>query len=122
MGDFNSITMASVGGKRLNSKDLVEVNTSTLDNIIKKYLINIPIDFLSLDTEGYEIEILKGLNIEVNRPKYMLIEIYQKDFSEINQYLLENNYILHSNFSNYNYNDNPIWDGTHNDFLYYDKF
>ena len=36
-GDFNSITMASVNGERLNSKNLVEVKCSTLDKIISTH-------------------------------------------------------------------------------------
>ena len=51
----------------------------------------------------------------------MLIEIYSADYVKINDYLLTKHYLLHSNFSNYNKKDNPIWDGTHNDFLFYDK-
>ena len=50
----------------------------------------------------------------------MLIEIYEKDFSEIVFFLSENKYTLHSNFSNYNYITNPYWDGTHNDYLFID--
>lgn len=120
-GDFNSITMASVNGLRLNSKDLVEVNCTTLDKIINMYLENKTIDFISLDTEGYEFDILQGLNLDKNRPKYLLIEIYNVDYEKITNYLLNKNYYLHSNFSNYNMNDNPIWDGIHNDYLFGDS-
>jgi hypothetical protein len=35
--------------------------------------------------------------------------------------MFEKNYNLHSNFSNYNMSDNPRWDGSHNDYLFYDK-
>jgi len=76
------------------------------------------IDFLSLDTEGYELNILKGLSLDKYRPRYMLIEIYNKDLNAIVSHLKEFNYTLESNFSNYNYIDNPHWDGTHNDYLF----
>jgi hypothetical protein len=120
-GDFNSITMASVNGIRLNSDKLVEVNCTTLEKIINTNLDNKSIDLLSLDTEGYEFDILQGLNLDKNRPKYMLIEIYTKDYEKILNYLSSKNYYLHSNFSNYNKIDNPIWDETHNDFLFCDR-
>jgi FkbM family methyltransferase len=120
-GDFNSITMASVNGIRLNSDKLVEVNCTTLEKIIINNLYNKTIDLLTLDTEGYEFDILQGLNLDKNRPKYMLIEIYRKDYEKILNYLSSKNYYLHSNFSNYNKIDNPIWDGTHNDFLFCDS-
>jgi hypothetical protein len=48
----------------------------------------------------------------------MLIEIYDKDFDEIKEYLKSFNYTLLCNFSNYNNVDNPHWDGTHNNYLF----
>lgn len=33
-----------------------------------------PIDFLSLDVEGYEAEVLRGLNFSCYRPTYILVE------------------------------------------------
>ena len=119
-GDFDSNLMSSVNGKRVNSDNLIEVNVSTLDKIINENLKNKSIDFLSIDAEGYEFEILKGLNININRPKYVLIEIYDKDYDEICFFLHNNKYLMHSNFSNYNSIDNPGWDETHNDYLFYD--
>uniref|UniRef100_A0A6C0JPJ9 Methyltransferase FkbM domain-containing protein n=1 Tax=viral metagenome TaxID=1070528 RepID=A0A6C0JPJ9_9ZZZZ len=121
-GDFtNSNLMASVNGERLNSQDLVEVESITLDKVFETYLQNKKVDLISIDTEGYEYNVLLGLNLNKNRPKYFLIEIYDKDYEKILNYLINNNYCLHSNFSNYNKNDNIHWDGTHNDFLFYDN-
>ena len=78
------------------------------------------IDFLSLDTEGYELEILKGLNLLKYRPKLLLIEVYVKDYENIVTFLKLHNYSLQDNLTNYNKIDNPGWDGTHNDFLFKD--
>lgn len=121
MGDFNSNLMASVSGKRLYSQNLVEVNCCTLNNIIREHIPNKSIDLLSLDTEGYELSVLKGLDLSLNRPRFLLIEVYTSDYDKIVNYLCLHNYALHSNFSNYNFIDNPTWDGTHNDFLFYDE-
>ena len=121
LGDFNTNDpMGSIVGKRNGSKNIVKVKAITLERILQDYS-NPKIDFLSLDTEGYELEILKGLNLEKNRPKYMLIEIYNVDFEKIVGYLTLNNYKLHSNFSNYNKIDNPGWDGSHNDYFFFDS-
>ena len=121
LGDFNSSLMSSVNGTRLNSNNLVDVKVMTLEKILDENNIDVEIDFLSLDTEGYELPILQGLNLDKYRPKYLLIEIYNNDYNKILTYLQNKNYILHSNFSNYNHIDIPLWDGTHNDFLFYDK-
>ena len=59
-GDFDSIhLMNSVNGERLNSKELVEVNVTTLEKVFDTYLKDKDVDLLSLDTEGYEYNILE---------------------------------------------------------------
>lgn len=122
LGDFTGSLMSSVNGSRLNSSNLVSVPTITLERLLDQYTNpGQIIDLLSLDTEGYELPILRGLNLNKYRPRYMLIEIYTRDFNEIVSFLLSHNYILHSNFSNYSLATNPHWDGTHNDYLFVDK-
>ena len=118
-GDFNGSMMSSVNGIRRGTAELVRVQVSTLEKILDSYQVK-TIDFLSLDTEGYEHDILRGLNLKKYRPKYMLIEIYSKQYSELVAFLEENKYILMCNLSGYNHKDNALWDGTHNDYLFID--
>ena len=119
-GNFcNNSLMGSIDGIRQkgNNESLVEIQVTTMDKILDE--INVSnIDFLSIDVEGYELEVLKGMNFNKYRPLYLLIEVYNKDFDEILQYLKLNKYKLVCNLSNYNKYDNPIWDGTHNDYLF----
>ena len=118
-GDFseNSL-MSSVGGKRRRRGNKCNVKAKTLENILDEHLKENNIDFLSLDTEGYELNILKGLNLQKYKPSYMLIEIYNFDYENILKFLNEFDYELVCNFSGYNKKDNPGWDGTHNDYLF----
>jgi len=125
VGNFeNNALMASINGTRLKDFDRssITIAVSTLEKILDEIdLTNLnvkTIDFLSLDVEGYELEVLQGLNLNKYRPTYILVEIYIQQFNSIMKYLLENNYKLICNFSNYNREDNPKWDGTHNDFLF----
>jgi len=119
-GDFNGYLMSSVNGVRKNNSNLIKVPTSTLEAILDS--VKPPaIDLLSLDTEGYEYDILCGLNLTKYRPKYMLIEIYNVDYDKIVNFLKENKYSFIKNISNYNKQDNPHWDGTHNDYLFTDS-
>jgi FkbM family methyltransferase len=118
-GDFNGGMMSSVEGKRTNNNSLVRCNVSTLEKILDATNIT-TVDFLSLDCEGYEYEILCGLNLTKYRPTYMLIEIYTKDFEKIVCFLNKHNYMLVGNITNYNPKENPTWDGTHNDYLFKD--
>jgi len=122
-GDFNGNLMSSVGGKRIlddaSKSEIVKVKATTLEKVLDQHLVQgTIIDFLSLDAEGYELNILKGLNLSKYTPKYMLIEIYSWDLDAIAFFLGDHGYTLHSNFSNYNPCDNPGWDGTHNDYLF----
>ena len=118
-GDFTGSLMSSVDGIRLNNTNIVQVHAKTLEKILDEEIdINQLIDLLSLDAEGYELNILKGLNLKKYKPQYILIEIYNYDFDNILSFLKDNCYILHSNFSNYNNIDNPQWDSTHNDYLF----
>jgi len=119
--EFNSL-MGSVGGLRTLTNSLTKVRASTLENILTELGLtdHDTIDLLSLDTEGYELNILKGLNLNKYRPSYILVEVYVDQMNSIFSYLEEHQYRLHSNFTNYNHIQNPIWDGTHNDFLFVD--
>ena len=64
-GDFNGSLMSSITGNRLNLGKLIKVKAVTLDNILNDFSSNNPIsiDLLSLDAEGYELQILNGLNM-----------------------------------------------------------
>lgn len=119
-GNFgNNSLMGSIDGIRQMGFDnsSIEISVTTLEKILDG--VNVKnIDLLSLDVEGYELNVLQGLNLNKYRPTYLLIEIYKEKFNDIYKYLTENNYKLCCNFSNYNKQDNPGWDGTHNDYLF----
>jgi hypothetical protein len=112
--------MSSVAGKRLNRNPVSVVMAITLEKCLDLLAPCQPIDLLSLDTEGYELNILEGLNLEKYRPHYMIIEVYNYDFDRLVEFLRGHDYKMLENFSNYNHVDNPGWDGTHNDFLFVD--
>ena len=51
------------------------VRARTLDSILEEEGIS-KIDFLSLDVEGYELNVLKGFNISKYKPSIVLVEIH----------------------------------------------
>lgn len=53
--------------------NIISVPTITLDKLIRKHQIE-KIDFVSLDVEGYEIEVLNGIDFSYIRPIYFLLE------------------------------------------------
>ncbi len=52
----------------------IEVTTVTLDNIITQHIGDKPIHLLSIDAEGMEENVLKGINLWKYRPWLMVIE------------------------------------------------
>jgi len=79
--------------ERFNVEKIIHLNTDTLDNQLKKEGIN-EVDFIKIDTQGYELSILKGssgcienvigLEVEVEfEPMY----IGQPLFSEVDSYV-----------------------------------
>lgn len=117
VGDFDGSCMSSVNGERLDRNSTVTVKCRTLTSILDE-LTEINIDLFSLDVEGYELEVLKGLDFSKYSPKYLLIEIYSKDYNEIFNYLQNNKYEFVLSTTNFNKIDDPHWDGTHNDYLF----
>ena len=58
-GDFNGITIVYVGGKRLNCNNIVKVKAKTLEKILDETVDKEDfIDFISIDTEEYELEVI----------------------------------------------------------------
>ena len=62
----------------------IQVPARTLTSILEESHVR-EIDFFSLDVEGYELNVLKGLDLDKYRPKYMLIEARYKE--EIENYI-----------------------------------
>jgi len=80
----------------------IEIETTTLEDILDKYLPkNQQIDFLSIDVEGLDFEVLQSNNFSKYRPKVILVEILGSNLSKlydnkITQYLLHYGYQIYA--------------------------
>jgi FkbM family methyltransferase len=64
----------------------IQVITYPLSEIIKTYKpISKEIDFLSIDVEGLDFEVLKSNNWDEYKPEIILIESLRKDIEDLNQ-------------------------------------
>ncbi len=63
----------------------IKVPAVTLESILDSFPSLPKIDFFSLDVEGYELDVLKGMNLEKYRPNYILVEA--RFFNEIYSFL-----------------------------------
>ena len=117
-GDFDGYSpMNSVGGKRLNRKANTTVLMRSLQSILDEVEIS-HINFFSLDTEGYEYNILQGIDFSRTSFDFLLVETYPHEHQQIVDFLSDKGYDLIGGFSNYNKKDISGWAGKHNDFLF----
>ena len=84
--------------KNQNLYKKIQVQQILISNYIEKKNIK-SIDFMKIDTEGYELEVLKGAQKILYKTKYVLFEHHYDDmivknyfFSDINKFLKENNF------------------------------
>lgn len=62
----------------------LEITTIRLDQILDQYLsIDQEIDFLSIDVEGFDFEVLQSNDWNKYRPKVVLIEVLAKNIDEM---------------------------------------
>ena len=76
-----------------------KVKMQPLAKTLDEHATNIEIDFLNIDVEGFDLQVLKSNNWDLYRPKIIAIEIWQKDIdfdnpmkNEIYKYLRDKNY------------------------------
>jgi FkbM family methyltransferase len=79
---------------------MIEVKAMTLDQILVEAGAPAPIDFLSIDVEGHEIEVLRGFDLARWRPGLILVEDHVGNLDKL-RYLQRAGYrlIRHSQFN-----------------------
>ncbi|MFT4850375.1 MAG: hypothetical protein ACI83B_002932 [Sediminicola sp.] len=69
--------------------EIVELKPVTLGTILSKYLPESTIiDFMSVDVEGYDLNVLKSNDWALYRPKVVLVEILRSSFSNLSENLV----------------------------------
>lgn len=90
--------------------DTVEVDTITLYDLLEKYKAPTEIDFLAIDTEGYELRILKKYFEENNKYRINLISLEHSHIPELSSFFDDKPYLRISNpYLNFiKYDDNGL--------------
>lgn len=124
-GDFfDGHPCSSIGGKKMartKASELKMVPAHTLTSLLEKHKIP-SIDFFSLDVEGYELEVLKGLDFARFAPKNLLVEIYHHTYPEIISLLNAKGYRFIENFTTGSFILSKPDLGFHHDYLFIPKF
>jgi FkbM family methyltransferase len=143
-GDFDGHIQASIGGvygnpkissfddlyrfifshlRRLKRrKRLIKVPARTLTSILEENNVE-KVDFFSLDVEGYELEVLKGLDFERWSPHFILVEIRNWALHATKEFLASKGYRFICTMSDSFHKTspiwgNPMWDDTVNDYFF----
>jgi FkbM family methyltransferase len=102
-GAFNSFDPAVIERyrhhARLRLRGQVTVQTYRLEDVLTEHLpASTPLDFLSVDAEGFDLEVLHSNNWNRYRPRFALVESPDQDdlcaSSPIKDYLAEQGYHL----------------------------
>lgn len=95
----------AVKWKKIIKKDykVLKIKKEKLTTLLKKYNCPKNFELLNIDVEGHEIEVIKGLNFSVYKPKIISIEIHAKKTldilkSDVYKYLKKRNYELISQY------------------------
>lgn len=75
--------------KRLGyrAKEIKKIKTTNLNQILEHSKFkNLELDFLSIDVEGHELEVVKGLNFEKFLPKIIVIEHQDQEMKKVQFY------------------------------------
>jgi FkbM family methyltransferase len=101
----NPLEHAQAGKKYLNPTDEIFIFgalAKSLNEILTKSSAPNNIDLLSLDVEGAELEVLKGIDHNMYRFKYMCVESHFNP-EKIRDYLQDKNYSFVEKLSSFDY-------------------
>jgi FkbM family methyltransferase len=106
MEKYNSkqVNHAIIGKKFLDKFEknfIFGARATTLNDLMVKSKSPKLIDLLSLDVEGTELSVLKGINYKMYSFKYILIET--KQFNKIKNFLIKKNYLFLKKLSHHDY-------------------
>lgn len=81
-------------GEFFTGFEVQKVQMRKLDSILEEVKAPSPIDVISIDVEGYEVEVLKGFDLSKYRPRVLVIEaIYDEEKVKMDAYMIGAGYI-----------------------------
>ena len=96
MEDNDLQSKSIIDSSKTVKSNFESVNSQTLTKVLDEISAPDLIDFFSLDVEGFEHQVIKGINFDKYNFKYFLIETKN---DEVINFLINKNYILIKKFS-----------------------
>ncbi len=81
-------------GMRFDGFEPVRVPARTLSGLLDEHAPNQPLDFLSLDVEGAELQVLAGLDLTRHRPRVLVIECRPREALHVQSVLYPYGYFF----------------------------
>ena len=78
-----------------------KIQTKVLDNVLKDLNIHDHIDYMNIDVEGHEDQVLKGFNIKKYKPSVISVEYLDLNMKKLEFKNNDINNILNSNLYTY---------------------
>jgi len=97
-GPLSSLDRGGMAAGALPER-VIDVPIRTLDEILIEAQAPSPIDFLSIDVEGHELNVLRGFDIERWKPRLILLEDHVTDLAK-HRFLTRAGYRLIRRFEN----------------------
>jgi FkbM family methyltransferase len=101
-GFSKQISESRDGVKNYKIEFTKDIETSTLEDVLDAKLPSSQIiDFLSIDVEGLDFDVIKSINIEKYRPRVILVEVLGSSLSDIQlnpiyKFLIAEDYMLYA--------------------------
>tara|TARA_B100001057_G_scaffold499090_1_gene608474 strand:+ start:6376 stop:7125 length:750 start_codon:yes stop_codon:yes gene_type:complete len=109
-------TLSKLTGKK--AKEVRKITSTTLNLIIENSRFkDLEIDYISIDVEGHELNVLKGLDFKKYKPKLVILELIDPSIKEFHQQKIQN--IINSEIYNYMKNeDYKLINWIHDDLVF----
>ena len=116
----NRSAINSLDSKKKKRKEIRKIQTKTLDSIIENSKFkNQKINFLSIDVEGHEYEVIKSINLKKYTPEIILIEHIDKKLENVEFFNQNINDIINSNiYKHMTENDYHFINWLHQDLIF----
>ena len=116
---LNTLVHKVANYQKAKVKNTYEINTQTLNQIIEKNKISKKINFLAIDVEGHELEVLKGFDFKIHQPDVIVVEYLDLNLDKLEIQNLNINNVLRSEIYEYLINKNySLINWLHSDLIF----
>ena len=100
-GDLKEDYLEIAEKHKKNNINKFKIKTTTLNDLMDEFKCPKIIDLLSLDTEGTELEVLKGINFQKYKFRFIVVE--NRNFNELEFFFKTKNYSFTKKLSHHDY-------------------